>query len=108
MSHADFEKLLSQWEAQAQDQQPSTEISVTLSEEDHERLQALAILYGMTADEVSSQLMHTALKAVESSMPYLPGTKVIREEEGEAIYEDIGPTPRYLKLREELRQRTSK
>ena len=29
-------------------------------------------------------------------MPYVQGDKVIRLEEGDEVYEDIGPLPRYL------------
>ena len=35
-------------------------------------------------------------------MPYIQGSKVIRIEDGEEIYEDAGPMPRYLAAQKAL------
>jgi hypothetical protein len=41
------------------------------------------------------------LNELESAMPYVRGKKVVTTDElGDPIYEDVGPTPRYLSLTE--------
>ncbi len=37
-------------------------------------------------------------------MPYVPGTTVIRVEDGDEVYEDVGPLPRYLNTQKQLRK----
>ena len=46
--------------------------------------------------------MHQALNTLEEQMPYIAGDKVIRVEEGEEVYEDVGPMPRYLAAKRSL------
>jgi len=45
---------------------------------------------------VVATLIHEALNELEAKMPYVQGNKVIRIEDGEEIYEDAGPMPRYM------------
>jgi len=41
----------------------------------------------------------TWLDELEAAMPYIPGERVIREDDhGHPVYEDTGPTPRFLEL----------
>ena len=40
-----------------------------------------------------------ALEELEASLPYVKGSKVVAtDEQGDPLYEDIGPTPRFLAL----------
>ena len=40
-----------------------------------------------------------ALEELEASFPYIKGKQVIAtDEEGDPLYEDVGPTPRFLTL----------
>ena len=49
--------------------------------------------------ELISELLTAALDDLEKAMPYIPGTEVVSEDEdGNPIYEDVGPTPRFHML----------
>ena len=52
--------------------------------------------------QLAAELLHTVLLEVEEKMPYKPGTKIIRMEEGDPVYEDIGPMPRYIAIKHRL------
>ena len=64
------------------------------------KLQALAEMYPQhDISEIITDLLSAALNDVESSLPYVRGDNVVaRDELGDPVYEDIGPTPRYLSL----------
>lgn len=74
--------------------------SIRLNVADAARVQAFAELYpGTDADRVISDLLSLALDQAEAAIPYVPGSKVIREDEfGDPVYEDAGLTPKYLEL----------
>ena len=74
--------------------------SIRLNVADAARVKAFAELYpGVDADRVISDLLSLALNQAEAAIPYVPGEKVIREDEfGDPVYEDAGLTPRYLEL----------
>ncbi|MGB0733875.1 MAG: hypothetical protein ACPGPF_08910, partial [Pontibacterium sp.] len=65
---------------------------------------AMANVFDMEPQALVSSLLHTVLLEAEASMPYRAGTKVIRVEDGDPIYEDVGPTPRYLAAKRKLEQ----
>ena len=75
-----------------------------LSVRDAARLEALQIMYpDCSEEEIISDLLHAALDELEVAMPYVPGNKVIAEDDfGDPIYEDLGPTPRFYSLSHEL------
>ena len=105
MSKQDFSQLLQQWQEQADQHIRQTPFSFSIYQDDLERIDALAKLYGLPGEQIARDLMHSALQALEASMPYIPGPRVIREEEGEPIYEDIGPKTSYLRLRQSLQRK---
>ncbi len=74
-------------------------VTLPIDREDMVRLQALADVYDMDIAELAPILLHSILSDIEAHMPYQPGSKVIRIEDDEPIYEDIGPTPRYLEAK---------
>ncbi len=61
-------------------------------------------MYSLSEADVTAGLMHQAILEVEEKMPYVPGTKVIRVEEGSEVYEDVGPMARYLEILRELKE----
>lgn len=73
-----------------------------ISEDDLLKLEALAEVYNLSKESLVTTLLHTVLIEVEEKMPYRAGSKVIRMEEGDPIYEDIGPMPRYLAIKKRL------
>jgi len=91
-----FSKLLTEWEQRSADQADLIPTNIWLHESDHIKLLALSKLYQLSPNELACSLLQQALETLEAEMPYIPGDKVIRIEEGDEIFEDIGPTPRYL------------
>ncbi|GGO83015.1 hypothetical protein GCM10011348_25750 [Marinobacterium nitratireducens] len=95
-------ELLDALESKARLQESLTDLNVTISKEDLVRLEALACAFGLSREDVCSSLLHSILMEVEAKMPYRPGPKVIRIEDGDPIYEDVGPMPRYLEAKRRL------
>jgi hypothetical protein len=95
-------RLLDELERKALYEDSLADFKVTLAREDLDRKEALASAFGLTRDEICTSLLHTILQEVEEKMPYRPGPKVIRIEDGDPIYEDVGPMPRYLAAKREI------
>lgn len=102
-----FRTLLDNWQQKAPPVLAASEIPVRLSIDDSARLQALADLYpGHTRESIITDLLAVALRELEAAMPYMRGTKVIsRDEQGDPIYEDVGPTPRFNELTRKYRKK---
>ena len=95
-----FKALLDSW-AEAKSPELSEErYSVRLPVEDAARIEALTELFpGTTVDQIVADLLRSGLDSLQAAMPYVPGEKVIREDEfGDPVYEDVGLTPRFLEL----------
>lgn len=92
--------LLRQWEVSSGDRLTAQEYRVHLPASDAARIAALAEMYPRRSDiELITDLLTAALDELEAAMPYVPGKLAVSEdEEGNPIYEDVGPTPRFLEL----------
>lgn len=92
--------LLSFWEKNAQGALTPEAFEVRLPVEDAARIRALAEMYPRrTVEELIADLLSSALDELESSLPYVRGREVVATDEmGDPLYEDVGPTPRYLSL----------
>ena len=101
-----FAQLLGSWEKRSADNANLITATIAIHEPDKIKLQALAELYQLPEGEITGHLLHHALMALEAAMPYVPGSNVIRIEEGDEIYEDIGPLPRYLEAQKQLREKS--
>jgi len=99
-----FSKLLSEWEQRSAEQADLIPTDIGVHQTDHIKLMALSKLYHLPINELAGSLLQQALERLEAEMPYIPGSKVIRVEEGDEIYEDIGPTPRYLAAQKLVRE----
>ncbi len=95
-----LKQLVEQWETHAHGNLTKEIYHVRLTVEDAAKLDALAEMYPKRSKEqIISELLSAALGQLEASFPYIQGTKVVATDElGDAIYEDVGPTPRYLTL----------
>jgi len=95
-------ELLSLWEETASGTLTADCYEVRLPIKDAARLNALAELYPRrNIEELITDLLGAALDEMESVMPYQQGSKIVSTDElGDPLYEDIGPTPRYLSLME--------
>ena len=102
MPHRHFTDLLKRWESDYLQRSHLIPEQISVEKDDATRLRALAKMYGIPREEIAAALMHHALNALEEQMPYIAGDNVIRVEEGEEIYEDIGPMPRYLAAKQSI------
>lgn len=93
-------ELAQHWEQNAAGTLSRTGHVLHLDLESEARLAALIDMYPKrTAEELLGELVAAALEEVEASFPYVQGRQVIAtDEEGDPLYEDIGPTPRFLSL----------
>jgi hypothetical protein len=92
--------LLCLWEKTANGELTPEEFHIKLPIEDAAKLQALAEMYPRRSiHDIITDLLSAALRDVESSLPYIRGDTVVAvDEQGDPLYEDVGPTPRYLSL----------
>jgi len=95
-----FKALLDSWLGAHSPELSDERYAICLSVDDAARIEALTELFpGTSAEQVIADLLHTGLDEIEAAMPYVPGSKVIREDEfGDPVYEDVGLTPRFLDL----------
>ncbi|WP_263260727.1 pilin assembly protein [Pseudomonas sp. RIT-PI-S] len=93
-------ELARHWEQNAKGRLTKTAYSIHLDVESAARLAALQEMYPKHhAEELLGELIGAALEELETSFPYVRGTRVIAtDEEGDPMYEDVGPTPRFLAL----------
>ncbi|MEG0861754.1 MAG: pilin assembly protein [Pseudomonas sp.] len=93
-------ELAQRWEQNDKGRLSPTGHVLHLDVESAARLAALAEMYPRRRpEELLGELLGAALEELEASFPYIQGHQVIAtDEEGDPLYEDIGPTPRFLAL----------
>jgi hypothetical protein len=96
----DIKELLEDWSKNGQSKLTAREYRVRLAVHDAARIAALADMYPRkTEEQLITELLSAALDTLEAALPYRQGDRVISEDElGDPIYEDVGPTPRFLTL----------
>ena len=97
-----IKNMLVDWEQKSTDVKEQVSTNIVLNKEDLIKVDALAESYQLPAADLLANLINTALREVEVHIPYVAGTKVIRIEEGDPVYEDIGRTPGYLAAKARL------
>lgn len=93
-------QIVQQWEQNASGRLTRQTYQLQLDLEAAARLAALHHMYPKRRpEELLGELLGAALEDLEASLPYVQGTRVVAtDEEGNPVYEDIGPTPRFLEL----------
>jgi hypothetical protein len=93
-------ELAQHWEENAKGRLTKTEYAIHLDVEAAARLAAISEMYPKRhTEELLGELIGAALEELETSFPYIKGQHVIAtDEEGDPLYEDVGPTPRFLAL----------
>ena len=101
-----FKSLLDAWAAEEAPTKTADTYQVHLSIEDAAKIHALAELFpGVDHERVITDLLSAAVEKLEASIPYVPGVRVIREDEfGDPVYEDTGLTPEFLELVKKYRE----
>ncbi|MEK1906123.1 MAG: pilin assembly protein [Pseudomonas sp.] len=102
-------ELVRHWEQNAKGRLTRSQYSINLDLEAAARLAALAEMYPKRrAEELLGELIGAALEELEASLPYVKGSAVVAtDEQGDPLYEDIGPTPRFLALSRKYLQQLS-
>ncbi len=96
--------LIPNWEKTAGHRSLNSQFTIDLPPFEAARVHALAQMYrDKQPEEIIHDLIIAALNELESTMPYVPGYKVIsKDDTGEPIYDDIGPSPLYQALTKKL------
>ena len=91
-------ELVHHWEQNAKGRLTRSQYNVHLDLESAARLAALSEMYPKrSVEELIGELVGAALEELEASFPYVKGSQVVAtDEQGDPLYEDIGPTPRFL------------
>jgi hypothetical protein len=102
-----FKELLQSWRESAAAPRTVTAYAVRLPLDEAAQLAALAEMFpGRAPEQLITELLGAALKEVAAAMPYVAGARVIStDEQGDPIYEDVGPTPRFMELARSHRRR---
>jgi hypothetical protein len=105
-----FKELLESWRTTASAPRTARKFAVHLPIDEAAQLEALAHMFpGRAPEQLITELLGAALKQVAAAMPYVAGKRVIStDEQGDPIYEDVGPTPRFIELTREYRARLEK
>ncbi|AWM90516.1 pilin assembly protein [Pseudomonas sp. 31-12] len=93
-------ELALHWEENAKGRLTDTGYRIHLDMEAAARLAAITEMYPKRQpEELLGELIGAALEELEKSFPYVKGSTVVAtDEEGDPLYEDVGPTPRFLAL----------
>ncbi len=103
-----FKELLDSWRERAAAPRTARTYAVRLPLDDAARLAALAEMFpGRAPEQLITELLGAALKEIAAAaMPYIAGKRVIAtDEQGDPLYEDIGPTPRFMELSRKHRRK---
>lgn len=97
-------ELIQRWSKEGHDRTAVRAYTVHLSLRDAARIEALHVMYpGRSDSQLMADLIRAALDELEVAMPYIPGKRIIAEDDyGDPIYEDLGPTPRFYSLSHEI------
>ncbi|BBP05819.1 hypothetical protein TPL01_07260 [Sulfuriferula plumbiphila] len=97
--------LMKEWENSASGHLTAKEYRIRLPLHDAAKIAALVEMYPRRNETaIITELLTAALNELERAMPYIQGSKVIaRDDQGDPIYEDVGPTPRFIALSRKYR-----
>jgi hypothetical protein len=95
-----FKELLESWRQNAAAPRTVATYPVRLALDEAAQLAALAEMFpGRSTEQLITELLGAALKELAAAMPYVAGGRVIStDEHGDPVYEDLGPTPRFMEL----------
>jgi hypothetical protein len=95
-----FKELLESWRETAAAPRTTSTFAVHLPLDEAAQLAALAEMFpGRAPEQLITELLGAALRELAATMPYVAGKRVIStDEQGDPIYEDVGPTPRFIAL----------
>lgn len=92
--------LINVWEKTAASPLTESEFCVRLTSKDAAKVAALSEMYpSRSAEQIVTELLSAALNELEHTLPYVKGEKISSlDEQGDPIYEDVGPTSTFSEL----------
>ena len=108
MPNSPISQMLRAWEQHMVEHRPQVDYEIAIQRDDVIKLETLAELYQLPLNDIIANLVSAAIKESEQRMPYVQGGNIIRIEEGDPIYEDIGQTPRYIEIKQRREQQAHK
>ena len=95
-----IKNLLQEWAETAGPQRTAREYAVRLPMHDTARITALAEMFPLRSETaVITELLTAALDELENCLPYVEGTRIVeKDEQGDPIFEDVGPSRRFYEL----------
>jgi len=93
-------ELVEQWEQNTRGELSPKEFLVALPLAEAAQILALAEMYPeQSVEQIINGLLSAALAELKESLPYKAGNKSVAVDEmGDPIYEDLGLTPKFIKL----------
>lgn len=100
-------ELLNHWSGTRPPRLTAETYAIHLPVEEAARVHALAEMFpDVPEEDILRDLLAAALAELEATMPYEPGQKIASEDDfGDPVYEDAGPTPRFLELTRKHKER---
>ncbi|MCG8668826.1 MAG: pilin assembly protein [Pseudomonadales bacterium] len=97
-------QLAQRWGLNNKTAQTTKSYTLEIQDTDAARIAAIVELFDVCCDEdVISELLTAALDEFEEALPYKSGPKVVALDElNDPIYEDIGLTPKFMKIKEQM------
>ncbi|MDY6955571.1 MAG: pilin assembly protein [Pseudomonadota bacterium] len=95
-----IKELVRGWQSEGRENKSDQEMTLHLPLHDVARLRALQEMYpACNETELLGELIRAALDEVEALLPYQQGSQVVaRDELGDPIFEDVGPSRRFYEL----------
>ncbi len=101
-----IQTLLGHWQASYHGKRTSRSFPIELPIDEAAKILALAEMYpDQNQAQIITDLLRAALNELEEYFPYQAGNRqVTTDENGDPIYEDVGLTPKFLRLSNKYRK----
>ncbi len=97
-------ELVTQWERASRGERTRQEFAIHLPLKEAAQILALKEMYPDCSEEqILTDLLCFALEELKQAFPYQAGREVAQDEFGDPIYEDIGLTPKFIRLVQKYR-----
>lgn len=97
-------ELMKQWEDASKGARTDQLFSIPLPLKEAAQVLALKEMYpDCTEEQILTDLLSYALGELNQAFPYEAGLEVAQDEFGDPIYEDIGLTPKFIRLAQKYR-----
>lgn len=97
-------ELVKHWENTSKGARTHQQFSIPLPLKEAAQVLALKEMYpDCTEEQILTDLLSFALSELNQAFPYEAGLEVAQDEYGDPIYEDVGLTPKFIRLQQKYR-----